>query len=51
MPKTVKLTDFERDVAISLIETALDGWEDNPDRQAAAQRVVDKLRAVDEVDE
>lgn len=45
--KTVKLTDFERDVTISLLETALDGWEGDQARMNAAQRVVDKLMGLD----
>jgi hypothetical protein len=51
MSKAVTLTDFERDVLISVAETALSGWETNEEwdsrRKAAAQRAVDKLRAAD----
>lgn len=42
--KQIELTDFERHVVISLLETALNGWEGNQARQNAAQRVIDKLR-------
>jgi hypothetical protein len=45
--RIVKLTDFERDVTISLLNTALAGWEGDQARQNAAQRTIDKLMAVD----
>lgn len=47
--KPVELTDFERDVTISLLQTALSGWEGDAARQSAAQRAVEKLKAVDAV--
>ena len=40
----IVVTDLERDVVISLLETALSGWEGNQDRQDAAQRVINKLK-------
>jgi hypothetical protein len=38
------VTEFEREVILSLLESALNGWEDNQDRQDAAERVIKKLR-------
>lgn len=46
--KKVSLSDFERDVTISVLETALSGWEGDTPRQMAIARVVMKLKEVDE---
>jgi hypothetical protein len=40
----IVVTEFERNVIISLLETALNGWEGNPARQNAAIRVIEKLK-------
>ena len=40
----IVVTEFERSVVLSLLESALDGWEGNQDRQDAALRVIRKLR-------
>lgn len=45
--KPVPLSDLERDVVLSLLETALSAWEGNQKRQDAAERVVKKIYAVD----
>jgi len=36
-------TELETDVVESVLETALNGWEGDPRRQVAAQRVLGKL--------
>lgn len=47
--KKITLTDFERDVVISVLQTALSAWDTvfDEDRQDAARRVVNKLLAAD----
>jgi hypothetical protein len=40
----IVVTLFERDVVISLLESALNGWEGNQARQNAATRVLKKLK-------
>lgn len=45
--KSVKLTAFELDVVISLLETALSGWEGDGARKNAAEKVLVKLRGCD----
>jgi len=45
--KSVRLTDFERDVTISLLETALSAWEGDEARQNAARTVVQKMKEAD----
>jgi hypothetical protein len=45
--REVRLTDFERDVAISVLSTALSAWEEGGARQNAAARVIKKLIAAD----
>lgn len=47
--KALSLTDFERDVTISLLNTALNDWDEDNPRHQAAYRVLRKLREVDEV--
>lgn len=42
--KLLTLTDLEREVTISLLESALNGWVGHPERQKAAQRVINKLQ-------
>lgn len=49
MTKPVCLTDFERDVLISLVQTALSAWEGNEERQKAAARAVQKMKDVDKM--
>jgi len=40
----IVFTELERDVILSLLESALNGWEGNQDRQDAAERIIRKLR-------
>lgn len=42
--KAFKLTDLEREVTVSLLENALNGWTGHMQRQRAAQRVINKLQ-------
>lgn len=42
--KAFKLTDLEREVTVSLLENALNGWTGHVQRQRAAQRVINKLQ-------
>jgi hypothetical protein len=47
--RTVKLTDFERDVTIFVLQSALANTDRRlSSREEAAKRVIEKLREIDE---
>ena len=49
--KNAALTDFERDVTISFLDNALNGYEGDPARANAVQSVVKKLMDLDRAPE